>query len=165
MFQFQEGQSIDNRYTVVLPHKEGTYAETSHVTLLPQRLVLPSSGKAHCCWVDHGVLREQGLDVLDESIRRINGVEPVACQTKITDGIKNVFGFGIVVHLKPSLFQNVNLLLEREQLLGVFHNPINKKCPALVRYIPCGREAVAGSIVGKDKAFLRNNQKFNRKSA
>lgn len=31
MFLFQKGQTIDNRYTVVFPHKEGTYAETYRV--------------------------------------------------------------------------------------------------------------------------------------
>jgi transitional endoplasmic reticulum ATPase len=31
MFQFQKGQRIDNCYTVVFPHKEGSYAETYRV--------------------------------------------------------------------------------------------------------------------------------------
>ena len=31
MFLFQKGQIIDNRYTVVFPHKEGSYAETYRV--------------------------------------------------------------------------------------------------------------------------------------
>lgn len=31
MFLFQKGQSIDDRYTVVFPHKEGSYAETYRV--------------------------------------------------------------------------------------------------------------------------------------
>lgn len=31
MFLFQKGQTIDNRYTVVFPHKEGSYAETYRV--------------------------------------------------------------------------------------------------------------------------------------
>ena len=31
MFLFQKGQAIDNRYTVVFPHKEGSYAETYRV--------------------------------------------------------------------------------------------------------------------------------------
>ena len=31
MFLFQKGQLIDNRYTVVFPHKEGSYAETYRV--------------------------------------------------------------------------------------------------------------------------------------
>ena len=90
---------------------------------------------------------------------------PVASQTKIANGIKNIFGFSIVIYLKPSLFQNINLLLEREQLLGVFHNSINKKWPALVRYIPCGREAVAGSIGCKVTTFNRNFQRIWQKSA
>ena len=90
---------------------------------------------------------------------------PITCQTKITDGVKNVLGFGIVIYLKPSFFQNVNLLLECQQLLSVFHNPINKKWPALVRYIPCGREAAAGSIGCKGTAFIRNSQTFQRKNA
>ena len=39
-----------------------------------------------------------------------------------------------------------------------------KKCPTLVRYIPCGREAVAGSIVCKDMIFPRNNQICSQKN-
>ena len=31
MFLFQKGQTIGNRYTVVFPHKEGSYAETYRV--------------------------------------------------------------------------------------------------------------------------------------
>ena len=31
MFLFQKGQTIANRYTVVFPHKEGSYAETYRV--------------------------------------------------------------------------------------------------------------------------------------
>lgn len=31
MFLFQKGQTIENRYTVVFPHKEGSYAETYRV--------------------------------------------------------------------------------------------------------------------------------------
>lgn len=31
MFLYQKGQTIDNRYTVVFPHKEGSYAETYRV--------------------------------------------------------------------------------------------------------------------------------------
>lgn len=31
MYLFQKGQTIDNRYTVVFPHKEGAYAETYRV--------------------------------------------------------------------------------------------------------------------------------------
>jgi hypothetical protein len=90
---------------------------------------------------------------------------PVACQTKIVDNVKSTFGFFLVFYKKPSLLQNVNLLLEREQLLGVSHNRINKKCPALVRCIPCGREALAGSIGGKGTTFNRNFQMIWRKSA
>jgi hypothetical protein len=41
-------------------------------------------------------------------------------------------------------------------IVCIFHKPI-KKWPALVRYIPCGREAAAESIGYKGKAF---NQKF-----
>ena len=31
MFLFEKGQTIDNRYTVVFPHKDGSYAETYRV--------------------------------------------------------------------------------------------------------------------------------------
>lgn len=43
-------------------------------------------------------------------------------------------------------------------------NSLQIKCPALVRYIPCGREAVAGSIVCKDILFPRNNQINSQKT-
>lgn len=45
--------------------------------LLPQRLILPSSGESHGGRVNNGVLGEQSLDVLDESVGRIDGIEPV----------------------------------------------------------------------------------------
>ena len=38
MFLFQKGQTIDNRYTVVFPHKEGAYAETYRVRDLSGKL-------------------------------------------------------------------------------------------------------------------------------
>lgn len=85
---------------------------------------------------------------------------PISCQTKITDGVKSIFSFSIIFNLKPSLLQNVNLLLERKQLLSISHSRINKKWPALVRYIPCGREAAAGSIECKSTAFTCNIQIF-----
>jgi hypothetical protein len=52
-----------------------------------------------------------------------------------------------------------------KQLLRISHNRINKKWPALVRCIPCGREAVAGSIECKGTSFIRGDQMFWRKSA
>lgn len=45
------------------------------------------------------------------------------------------------------------------------HNPINKKCPTLVCYIPCGREAVVVSIGCKGTAFFRGHQMFWQKRA
>ena len=71
----------------------------------------------------------------------------------------------LVVDNKSTLFQNVYLLLESQQLLGIVHKRINKKWPALVRCIPCGREAVAGSIECKGTSFIRGDQMFWRKSA
>lgn len=38
MFLYQKGQTIDNRYTVVFPHKEGSYAETYRVKDLSGKL-------------------------------------------------------------------------------------------------------------------------------
>ena len=90
---------------------------------------------------------------------------PIARQSEITDGIKRIPSLCVILNLKPTLFKNVYLLLNGKQWLGVSHKHIYKKCPALVRYIPCGREAVAGSIVGKDTDFFRNSQMFYRKSA
>ena len=40
MFLFQKGQTIDNRYSAVFPHKEGAYAETYRHMLFPLRIVL-----------------------------------------------------------------------------------------------------------------------------
>ena len=90
---------------------------------------------------------------------------PIACQAEVADGVECVLGFFIILYKKPPLLKNVYLLLKREQLLRISHNRINKKCPALVRCIPCGREAVAGSIGCKGTVFYRNFQMFFRKSA
>ena len=79
---------------------------------------------------------------------------PVTCQPKITDSIQCVLGLFFILYLKTSLFENVDLLLKGEQLLGVFHKPISKKWPALVRCIPFGREAVAGSIGCKGTTYI-----------
>ena len=49
----------------------------TRVVLLPQRLILVSSWKSHCCRVSGRILREQALDILDESVGRIDAVEPV----------------------------------------------------------------------------------------
>ena len=89
---------------------------------------------------------------------------PIASKTKIADCVECRLCFCFVVDNKSSLFQNVNLLLEGQQLFGIVHKRI-KKWPALVRYIPCGREAVAGSITCKGTCFQRNLQMFWRKSA
>lgn len=77
MFLFQKGQAIDNCYTVVFPHKENAYAETCRVELLPQWLVLPIFGKSHCSRGYHRVFGKQNLDVLNESVCRIDGIEPI----------------------------------------------------------------------------------------
>ena len=45
--------------------------------LLPQRLIMPPTGKSHGGGVNNGVLGEQSLDVLSESVGRIDGIEPV----------------------------------------------------------------------------------------
>ena len=90
---------------------------------------------------------------------------PIASQTEIADGVKCVFGFFLILNKKSSLFQNIYLLLEGQQLFSVSHNRINKKCPALVRYIHKGREAAAGSIVCKGTTLYSNLQMFWRKSA
>ena len=90
---------------------------------------------------------------------------PIASQTEVADNIKSILGFFLILYEKTSLFKNVNLLLERKQLFGISHNRTNKKCPALVRYIPCGREAVAGSIGCKVTTFYRNIQMIWQKSA
>ena len=47
-------------------------------------------------------------------------------------------------------------------IVCIFHKPI-KKWPALVRYIPCGREAAAESIGYKGKAFNQNFQEIWQK--
>ena len=45
--------------------------------LFPQWFVLPTSRKAHSRWVDDWVLHEQILDVLDEGVLRMDGIEPI----------------------------------------------------------------------------------------
>ena len=75
--RFQKGQTIDDRYMVVLPHKEGPYADTYRVVLLPQRLVFPISGESHSRRINHGVSGKECFNVLCEGICRIDGVKPV----------------------------------------------------------------------------------------
>ena len=70
---------------------------------------------------------------------------PIACQAKITDRVKNIFGLCFVLYQESTSFQDINLLFKCQQLFGVFHKR-TKKWPALVRYIPYEREAAAGSI-------------------
>ena len=41
--------------------------------------------------------------------------------------IKSILGFFFILYKKPSLFKNVYLLLERQQLFGISHKRINKK--------------------------------------
>lgn len=45
--------------------------------LLPQRFLPPPSGHPHCSRVNHRIFGKQCLDVLGESIGRIDGVEPI----------------------------------------------------------------------------------------
>ena len=90
MLLFQKGQTIDNRYTVVFPHKGMPYAGTCRSSLLPQWFVLPSSWKSHRRRINDGVLREQGLDVLGEGIGRIDAIEPVGNVAEM--GVKFVGG-------------------------------------------------------------------------
>jgi len=78
---------------------------------------------------------------------------PIARQPEITNCIQNVSRLFDILYQETALLQNINLLLERKQLLSIFHNVQTKKWPALVRYIPCGREAAAGSIGCKVTTF------------
>lgn len=98
--------------------------------LLPQRLILIPSWKSHCSRIDNGIFREQSHDILRECVRRVDAVEPVGDVTKMRIGF-----------------------VGWKQLFSVSHKRINKKWPALVRCIPCGREAVAGSIECKGTKF------------
>ena len=91
MLLFQKGQTIDNRYTVVFPHKEGTYAETNRVLQLPQWFFLPPFGESHGGRVNGGIVGEQCLDVLNESVRRINGVQPIGDATKLRIKFKMMY--------------------------------------------------------------------------
>ena len=91
-------------------------------------------------------------DVGNKGVRRIDGIKPVSDIAQV--------GVEFVVNNKPPLFQGFNLLSEGKGLLGISHKGINKKCPALVRYIPCGREAAAGSIVCKGTKLFHSLQAF-----
>lgn len=83
MILFQKGQSIDNRYTVVFPHKEGTYAETYRGRLLPQWFVLPISLEPHCHGVNDWIFRKQRLDVVSERTGGIERTKPVGDVAKL----------------------------------------------------------------------------------
>lgn len=90
---------------------------------------------------------------------------PIASKSKIADSVQCRLCFYFILDDKSSLLQNRNLLIECEKLFCIFHSCLSKKWPALVRCIPCGREAVAGSIGCKGTCFHRNFQMFWRKSA
>ena len=110
--------------------------------LLPEWLILIPSWESHSSRIDNGIFCKQGLYVLRECVRRVDAVEPVGDVTKMRIGF-----------------------VGWKQLFSVSHKRINKKWPALVRCIPCGREAVAGSIDCKGTSFIRGDQMFWRKSA
>ena len=54
--------------------------------LLPQRLVLPSSGTPHGSGVNDGVCGEQSLDVIGEGVGWVDSIEPVGYAAEL--GIK-----------------------------------------------------------------------------
>ena len=86
---------------------------------------------------------------------------PIVCQSEIACPVKDGRSLYFVINNKPSLFQCVNLLDEGKGLLCIIHTKKNE-VPACCTP---QRGRVPESIERKDKAFLRNNQKFNRKSA
>ena len=94
-------------------------------------------------------LRE--LRTFFEYVSRFIGLHksPITRQPEITDCVKRLARLLIVFNQKPALLEDVNLLLNGKERLGVFHIRTTKKWPALVRCIPFGREAMAGSIAAK----------------
>ena len=62
---------------VTFAFKEGAYAGTYRVELLPQRLVLPTSGTPHSGGINNRIFGKQCFDVLCKGVRRIDGIEPV----------------------------------------------------------------------------------------
>ena len=88
---------------------------------------------------------------------------PIASQTEIADGVKCVFGFILILNKKSSLFQNVYLLLECKQLFSVSHNRINKKCPALVRYIHKGEKRQRALSSAKIRLLFETSKCFGEK--
>ena len=103
-------------------------------------------------------LRETGTRLEDMLLPVCFHQSPISCQAEIAYCIKSILCFFVTFYKKSSLLENFYLLLEREKLFSISHKGIYKKCPALVRYIPCGREAAAGSIVCKGTTLNRNFQ-------
>ena len=52
---------------------------------------------------------------------------PIARQPEITNCIQNVSRLFDILYQETALLQNINLLLERKQLLSIFHNVQTKK--------------------------------------
>ena len=50
---------------------------------LPQRLALPSTGKAHHGGLYAGIFRQKRFEVLDKSVLRLDAVEPVGDAAKL----------------------------------------------------------------------------------
>lgn len=61
------------------------------MTLLPQRFVLPPSGTPHSSRVNHGVFGKKFFDVLNESVSRIDSIEPVGNVAEMGVKFKGVY--------------------------------------------------------------------------
>ena len=139
MILFQKGQSIDNRYTVVFPHKEGTYAETYRGRFPPQWFVLPISLEPHCHGVNDWIFRKQRLDVVSERTGGIERTKPVGDVAKL----------------------DVKLLCEGEKWLGIKHIEKAKSRPVALPK----RGRVPGSVGCKGTTFIPIRKIFLGKSA
>ncbi|MBR1593799.1 MAG: AAA family ATPase [Alloprevotella sp.] len=85
MFLFQKGQTIDNRYTVVFPHKEGSYAETYRVRDTEGKLRFLKL--IHYSKLQYSQLDEHGRVTEVEIVKQLSQSHPT--QTKV-NGCKNI---------------------------------------------------------------------------
>ena len=123
------------------------------VGLLPQRFVSPPARTAHGCGIDCRIFGEQGFDVGNKGVRRIDGVKPVGDIAQV--------GVELIINNKPPLFQSFNLPSEGKGLLGIFHNEKTKSRPVALPE----RGRVPGSIGCKVTTLNRNFQMIWKKSA
>ena len=98
--------------------------------LLPQRFILPPTGKTHHGGLHHWVSAQERSEVLNEGVLGIDAVEPIGNAAKLrietvdgekADVVEDGYSLFLIFKNKPSLFQYVYLFSEGDGLLCIFH--------------------------------------------